>query len=87
MSLQVILNQVELTERQHTNIGDLCVSTVIDEKGISQSIDNMQQSLADSLVIYANKEAVDTTNYNTYITQMATAMGNIGAIETFFFQV
>ena len=39
------------------------------------------------MVMYANESLVDITTYNRYVNQMATAIGNLGVMETFFFQV
>ena len=64
----------------------MCFLTIQEQICLSQGIDRMQQSLADSLVIYVNAATIDVTSFNTYITQMATTMKNLGAIETFFFR-
>jgi transcription factor TGA len=83
--LQIIIPQVEpLTEQQLMAICNLQQSSQQAEDALSQGMESLQQSLADTLSA-GNMSA--SSNVANYMGQMAMAMGKLGTLESFVRQV
>ena len=84
-SLQVLIPQIEpLTEQQLVGICNLQQSSQAAEDALSQGLEALQQSLADTLSAGSLGAASNVANY---MGQMAMAMGKLGTLESFVKQV
>ncbi|KAK9163031.1 hypothetical protein Syun_003933 [Stephania yunnanensis] len=76
-SLQVLMPQLDpLTEQQLVEICNLQQCSQQAEDALSQGLDKLQQTLADTL-------ASDASNAGSYMTQMAEAMDRLEALVSF----
>ncbi|KAI5079837.1 hypothetical protein GOP47_0005316 [Adiantum capillus-veneris] len=83
--LKVLLPQIEpLTEQQIMGIYNLQQSSQQAEDALSQGLDTLQQSLAETLA-WGPLESPDST-MSTYLNQMAMALGKLGTLESFIRQ-
>lgn len=84
-SLQILIPQIEpLTESQLLSVCNLQQQSQQAEDALSQGMEALQQSLADTL----STGSISTVpNMANYMGQMAIAMGKLGALETFVRQV
>ncbi|CAA2994757.1 transcription factor -like isoform X1 [Olea europaea subsp. europaea] len=83
--LKLLLNQLEpLTEQQLMSINNLQQSSQQAEDALSQGMEALQQSLAETL---AASLGPSTGNVANYMGQMAMAMGKLGTLEGFIRQV
>lgn len=85
--MQLLINQLEpLTEQQSLAISNLQQSSQHAEDALSQGIDSLQQSLAETLAgsLAPSGSSGDVANY---MGQMAMAMGKLGTLEGFIRQV
>ncbi|XP_059631459.1 transcription factor TGA7 isoform X2 [Cornus florida] len=79
--LHVLMPQLEpLTDQQHMAVCNLHQSSQEAEDALSQGIDKLQQTLGQSMV-------VDPTVTGSYSSQMASAIDNLKALETFVNQI
>ncbi|XP_010423272.1 PREDICTED: transcription factor TGA5-like isoform X1 [Camelina sativa] len=84
--LKLIANQLEpLTEQQSLDINNLQQSSQQAEDALSQGMDNLQQSLADTLSS-GTLGSSSSGNVASYMGQMAMAMGKLGTLEGFIRQ-
>jgi transcription factor TGA len=84
-SVQIVIPQVEpLTEEQLLGIRNLQQSLQQAEDAISQAMEALQQSLADTI---AGSLVDSSPNVANYMGQMAMAMGKLGTVESFVRQV
>lgn len=82
---QLLVSQLEpLTEQQVVNIGNLQQSSQQAEDALSQGMEALQQSLAETLTSGSLGSSGDVANY---MGQMAMAMGKLGSLEGFIHQV
>jgi hypothetical protein len=83
--LQILIPQIEpLTEAQLLSVCNLQQQSQQAEDALSQGMEALQQSLADTL----STGSISTVpNMANYMGQMAIAMGKLGALETFVRQV
>jgi transcription factor TGA len=85
--LKLIASQLEpLTEQQSLDINNLQQSSQQAEDALSQGMDNLQQSLADTLSS-GTLGSSSSGNVASYMGQMAMAMGKLGTLEGFIRQV
>lgn len=84
--MQLIVNQLEpWTEQQLARIYSLQQLSHQAEDALSQGMDALQQSLAETL---ANGSSVpEGSNVANYMGQMAMAMGKLGTLDDFLHQV
>ncbi|KAG0613828.1 hypothetical protein M758_6G132300 [Ceratodon purpureus] len=79
--LKILIPQIEpLTEQQVVNICNLQQSSQQAEDALSQGMEALQQSLADTLSAGSLGSSPNVANY---MGQMAMAMGKLGSLETF----
>jgi transcription factor TGA len=79
--LKILIPQIEpLTEQQLLNICNLQQSSQQAEDALSQGMESLQQSLADTLSAGSLGSSPNVANY---MGQMAMAMGKLGTLETF----
>jgi len=79
--LKILIPQIEpLTEQQVLNINILQQSSQQAEDQLSQGMETLQQSLADTLSAGSLGSSANVANY---MGQMAMAMGKLGSLETF----
>ncbi|CAH9103132.1 unnamed protein product [Cuscuta epithymum] len=84
--LKLLVNQLEpLTEQQLTAINHLQESSQQGEDALSQGMDSLQQSLAETLIGTLSSSS-SSGNVANYMGQMAMAMGKVGALEGFVCQ-
>jgi transcription factor TGA len=87
VQLQLLVNQVEpLTEQQMSGLSDLQQSSQQAEDALSQGMEALQQSLAETLAGSLGTSG-HSGNVANYMGQMAMAMGKLGTIENFLRQV
>lgn len=80
--MQILVSQLEpLTEQQLLGISNLQQSSNQAEDALSQGMEALQQSLAETLA------SGSTANVANYMGQMAMAMGKLGTLEGFLQQV
>jgi hypothetical protein len=85
--LQLLSTQLEpLTEQQLSGIGNLQQSSQQAEDALSQGMEALQQSLAETLAGSLSSSG-STGNVANYMGQMAMAMGKLGTLENFLRQV
>ncbi|XP_066317265.1 transcription factor TGA2.3-like [Miscanthus floridulus] len=84
--LKLISTQLEpLTEQQLSGIGNLQQSSQQAEDALSQGMEALQQSLAETLAGSLSSSG-STGNVANYMGQMAMAMGKLGTLENFLRQ-
>ncbi|KAJ0099866.1 hypothetical protein Patl1_20923 [Pistacia atlantica] len=87
MPLQLLVNQLEpLTEQQLVAIYSLQQSSQQAEDALSQGMDALQQSLAETLANGSPSPSGSSGNVANYMGQMAMAMGKLGTLEGFLRQ-
>jgi len=85
--LKLLVNQLEpLTEQQLVGIYNLQQSSQQAEDALSQGMEALQQSLADTLANGSPSPAGSSGNVANYMGQMAMAMGKLGTLEGFLRQ-
>ncbi|CAO2820309.1 unnamed protein product [Amaranthus hypochondriacus] len=85
--LKLLVNQLEpLTEQQVTAIQNLQQSSQEAEDALSQGMDALQQSLAETLSSGSLGSSGSSGNVANYMGQMAMAMGKLGTLEGFIRQ-
>ncbi|KAL9258871.1 Transcription factor HBP-1b(c1)-like protein [Drosera capensis] len=85
--LKLLVNQLEpLTEQQIGDIGNLQQSSQQAEDALSQGMEALQQSLAETLSSGSLGTSGSSGNVANYIGQMAMAMGKLGTLEGFIHQ-
>lgn len=84
---QLLVNQLEpMTERQVMGINSLQETSQQAEDALSQGMESLQQSLADTLSS-GTLGSSSSGNVASYMGQMAMAMGKLGTLEGFIRQV
>lgn len=87
-SVQLLMNQLEpLTEQQLVGICNLQQSSQQAEDALSQGMEALQQSLAETLASGTPGPSGSSGNVANYMGQMAMAMGKLGTLEGFLRQV
>ncbi|XP_019701724.3 transcription factor TGA2.3 isoform X1 [Elaeis guineensis] len=85
--LKLLANQLEpLTEQQLVGICNLQQSSQQAEDALSQGMEALQQSLAETLASGSLGPAGSSGNVANYMGQMAMAMGKLGTLESFLRQ-
>ncbi|KAG8656626.1 transcription factor TGA2 isoform X2 [Manihot esculenta] len=85
--LKLLVNQLEpLTEQQLVGIGNLQQSSQQAEDALSQGMEALQQSLAETLSSGSLGSSSSSGNVANYMGQMAMAMGKLGTLEGFIRQ-
>jgi transcription factor TGA len=85
--LQLLVNQLEpLTEQQLMGLSNLQQSSQQAEDALSQGMEALQQSLAETLAGSLGPSG-SSGNVANYMGQMAMAMGKLGTLENFLRQV
>ncbi|GAB2235694.1 hypothetical protein Droror1_Dr00026129 [Drosera rotundifolia] len=85
--LKLLVNQLEpLTEQQIGAIGNLQQSSQQAEDALSQGMEALQQSLAETLSSGSLGTSGSSGNVANYMGQMAMAMGKLGTLEGFIHQ-
>ncbi|KAM7259846.1 hypothetical protein ACFE04_015587 [Oxalis oulophora] len=85
--LKLLGNQLEpLTEQQSMNICNLQQSSQQAEDALSQGMEALQQSLAETLANAPANTSGTSSNVAGYMGQMAMAMGKLGSLENFILQ-
>lgn len=88
MLMQLLVNQLEpLTEQQVVGICNLQQLSQQAEDALSQGMDALQQSLAETLASGTLATSGSSGNVANYMGQMAMAMGKLGTLEGFLRQV
>eukprot|EP00252_Welwitschia_mirabilis_P022613 TRINITY_DN6170_c0_g1_i8.p1 TRINITY_DN6170_c0_g1~~TRINITY_DN6170_c0_g1_i8.p1 ORF type:complete len:216 (-),score=30.41 TRINITY_DN6170_c0_g1_i8:421-1068(-) len=84
--LKILISHLEpLTEQQFLGINNLQQSSQEAEDALSQGMDNLQQSLAETLS-QGSLGPAGSGNVANYMGQMAIAMGRLGTLENFVHQ-
>ncbi|XP_043722164.1 transcription factor TGA2.2-like [Telopea speciosissima] len=85
--LKLLVNQLEpLTEQQLVGICNLQESSQQAEDALSQGMEALQQSLAETLASGSLGPSGSSGNVANYMGQMAMAMGKLGTLESFLCQ-
>ncbi|KAG8643129.1 transcription factor TGA6 isoform X2 [Manihot esculenta] len=85
--LKLLVNQLEpLTEQQLVGISNLQQSSQQAEDALSQGMEALQQSLAETLSSGSLGSSSSSGNVANYMGQMAMAMGKLGTLEGFIRQ-
>ncbi|GMJ11814.1 hypothetical protein HRI_004850600 [Hibiscus trionum] len=85
--LKLLVNRLEpLTEQQLVGIGNLQQSSQQAEDALSQGMEALQQSLAETLSTGSLGSSGSSGNVANYMGQMAMAMGKLGTLEGFICQ-
>ncbi|KAI4386568.1 hypothetical protein MLD38_004491 [Melastoma candidum] len=85
--LKFLMKQLEpLTEQQSVSISNLQQSSQQAEDALSQGMDALQQSLAETLANGTPNNTGSSGNVANYMGQMAIAMGKLGTLENFLLQ-
>ncbi|CAL0322930.1 unnamed protein product [Lupinus luteus] len=85
--LKLLANELEpLTEQQVMGIYNLQQSSQEAEDALSQGMDALQQSLAETLANGSPNSSASSGNVANYMGQMAVAMGKLGSLEGFLRQ-
>ncbi|KAM7524431.1 hypothetical protein LguiA_014333 [Lonicera macranthoides] len=85
--LKLLLNQLEpLTEQQSADLYNLQQSSQQAEDALSQGMEALQQSLAETLATGSPGPPSSSGNVANYMGQMAMAMGKLGTLEGFLRQ-
>lgn len=83
--MQILLPQIEpLTEQQTMSICTLQQTSHAAEENLSSAMESLQQTLADTL---SAGSFGSSSNVANYMTQMAVAMSELAALETFVLEV
>lgn len=86
--MQLLVNQLEpLTEQQLAGIYNLQQSSHQAEDALSQGMEALQQSLAETLANGSPAPEGSSGDVANYMGQMAMAMGKLGTLEGFLRQV
>lgn len=86
--MQLLVNQLEpLTEQQLAGITNLQQSSQQAEDALSQGMEALQLSLAETLSSGSLGSSGSSGNVANYMGQMAMAMGKLGTLEGFIHQV
>lgn len=86
--MQILANHLEpLTEQQLMGICNLQQSSQQAEDALSQGMEALQQSLAETLASTSLTPSSSSDNVTNYMSQMAIAMGKLGTLENFLRQV
>ena len=86
--LQLLVSQLEpLTEQQLLGITNLQESSQQAEDALSQGMEALQQSLAETLSTGSQNSSGSSGNVANYMGQMVMAMGKLGTLEGFIRQV
>lgn len=86
--MQLLVNQLEpLTEQQLAGIYNLQQSSHQAEDALSQGMEALQQSLAETLANGSPATEGSSGDVANYMGQMAMAMGKLGTLEGFLRQV
>lgn len=86
--MQLLVSQLEpLTEQQVVAIYNLQQSSQQAEEALSQGMEALQQSLAETLANGTPGPSSSSGNVANYMGQMAMAMGKLGTLEGFLRQV
>ncbi|KAK9116095.1 hypothetical protein Sjap_015042 [Stephania japonica] len=86
IALSILGDSLEpLTDQQVMSICNLQPSSVQAEDSLSQEMEALQQSLAESL--YSASLGPGSGNVGDYMSQMVIAMGKLGTLENFLQQV
>ncbi|KAL5547080.1 hypothetical protein UlMin_006767 [Ulmus minor] len=86
--LKLLVNQLEpLTEQQLIGIYNLQQSSQQAKNDLSQGMEALQQSLAETLTSGSLGPSVSSGNVANYMGQIAMAMGKLGTLEGFLRQV
>ena len=86
--MQLLVNQLEpLTEQQLVGIYSLQQTSQQAEEALSQGMEALQQSLAETLANSTPCPSGSSGNVANYMGQMAMAMGKLGTLEGFLRQV
>jgi transcription factor TGA len=86
--LQLLAGHLEpLTDQQLVGISNLQQSSQQAEDALSQGMEALQQSLAETLASGSLGPAGPSGNVANYMGQMAMAMGKLGTLENFLRQV
>ncbi|KAJ0981362.1 hypothetical protein J5N97_009617 [Dioscorea zingiberensis] len=85
--LKILANHLEpLTEQQLMGICNLQQSSLQAEDALSQGMEALQQSLAETLASASLTPSASSDNVTGYMSQMAMAMGKLGTLENFLRQ-
>lgn len=85
--LKLLVNQLEpLTDQQLVGISNLQQSSQQAEDALSQGMEALQQSLAETLASGSLRPSGSSGNVANYMGQMAMAMGKLGTLENFLRQ-
>ncbi|KAH7679753.1 transcription factor TGA protein [Dioscorea alata] len=85
--LKILANHLEpLTEQQLMGICNLQQSSQQAEDALSQGMEALQQSLAETLASTSLTPSSSSDNVTNYMSQMAIAMGKLGTLENFLRQ-
>ncbi|KAJ4750953.1 bZIP transcription factor family protein [Rhynchospora pubera] len=85
--LKLLATQLEpLTDQQLEGICNLQQSSLQAEDALSQGMEALQQSLAETLASGSSRPVGSSENVANYMGQMAMAMGKLGTIESFLRQ-
>lgn len=88
MAMQLLVSHLEpLTEQQLASIDHLQQTSLQAEEALSQGMDALQQSLAQTLASDAPVVPAGSSGMANYMGQMAMAMGKLGSLENFLRQV
>lgn len=88
LHMQLLVNQLEpLTEQQLVGIYSLQQTSQQAEEALSQGMEALQQSLAETLANGTPGPSGSSGNVANYMGQMAMAMGKLGTLEGFLRQV
>lgn len=86
--MQLLVSQLEpLTEQQVAEICNLQQLSQQAEDALSQGMDALQQSLAETLASGTPATSGSSGNVANYMGQMAMAMGKLGTLDGFLRQV
>lgn len=86
--MKLLVNQLEpLTEQQVVGITNLQQSSQQAEDALSQGMEALQQSLAETLSSGSLGSTGSSGDVANYMGQMAMAMGKLGTLEGFIRQV
>lgn len=87
-NIQLLTSQLEpLTEQQLVGICKLQQSSQQAEDALSQGMEALQQSLAETVASGSLGSVGSSANIANYMGQMAMAMGKLGTLESFVSQV
>jgi transcription factor TGA len=86
LSIQILSPQIEpLSEQQFLGVYNLQLSSQQAEDALTQGMESLQQTLAETVA--CSSFSSPDCNIETYMSQMALAMGKIATLESFVRQV